>query len=77
MNKTKTKKITRKPKKRIYCQRCGGKLKSIFLIQLTPSREIEVCTLCFDWAYNKTPKEIREDYAKRVKRKKGYTSKVM
>ncbi len=68
---TKTKKKVkkkRKPRKREYCQRCGGKLKSIFQINLTPTRKIEVCTSCFEWARPKTMTEIREDYAKRSRR---------
>ena len=60
-----------KIKKRPYCQRCGGFQKANFQIQLTPSRLINVCTSCFNWARDKTPKEIREDYAKRTKRKKN------
>lgn len=66
-NKIKPKK--RKPKKELYCQRCGGKRKAKFQIQLTPSRIINVCTSCFDWSLEKSMREIREDYAKRSKRK--------
>lgn len=68
INKTKKK---RKPKKKIFCKRCGGPNKSHFQIQLTPSRLIKVCTSCFNWGLNKSMKEIREDYAKRSQRKRN------
>ena len=60
----------RKSKKQLYCKRCGGYLKKKHLqIQLNPKRLINVCASCFEWARNKTPIEIRKDYAKRAKRK--------
>ena len=69
MKPTKTKK-KRKLKKIVYCQRCGGKRKAKFQIQLTPSRIINICGSCFNWSLKKSMKEIREDYAKRSMRKK-------
>ena len=56
--------------KEIYCKRCGALHELHFQIQLTPSRLINVCTTCFDWARNKTPTEIRKDYTEKVRRRK-------
>ena len=73
MKLTKTKKTIkkRKPREIIYCQRCGGKRKAKFQIQLTPNRIIKVCGYCFNWSLNKSMKEIRKDYAERSRRNKG------
>ena len=55
--------------KKIYCRRCGILHIPHFEIQLTPSRFINVCTSCFEWARDKTSTEIRKDYKERTKRK--------
>lgn len=64
-----------KSKKKIknitYCKRCGAETKGKFNIQLTPSRLVEVCTECFNWANSKTQAEIRKDYKEKAKRKKN------
>ncbi len=60
-----------KIKEETYCKRCGARHKVHFQIQLTPKRVINVCTTCFNWARDKTPTEIRNDYAKRAQRKKS------
>lgn len=59
-----------KPKKQLYCKRCGTQLKKQHLqIQLNAKRLIDVCATCFEWARDKTPTEIRKDYAERTRRK--------
>ncbi len=63
-----------KIKEKIYCKRCGAIHMKHFQIQLTPKRLIDVCTGCFNWAINKTPTEIRNDYAERVRRRKSTSS---
>ena len=63
-------KYKRKPKKQVYCKRCGTMLKNQHLqIQLNPKRLIVVCATCFDWARDKTMAEIRKDYRERARRK--------
>lgn len=65
-------KYKRKPKKQIYCKRCGATIKNQHLqIQLTSKRLIAVCSTCFEWARDKTMAEIRKDYRERAKRKIG------
>lgn len=56
--------------KQLYCKRCGVLLKKPHLqIQLTPKRLIDVCVVCFEWARDKTPTEIKKDYKERASRK--------
>ncbi len=58
-----------KPKKTLYCKRCGVKVKGKLKIQLTSARAIEVCPECWSWSMGKTIAEIRKDYKERARRK--------